>query len=175
MILSGMLKIIFRELTIFAVCVSIFPGALFWLYFRGDIGPAQLHTLFRDIVSIDVVGPWPLVNLLGKMLVPYLLVQAMRAYKWSKISITGLRYANLYFATLLFGVVIWSWGQSLDLLLFMNALDDLPAELPQFAEMESTNLLIGTVALYLSYRCFSVYLYAPDASVRKNADRISID
>lgn len=155
-----MLKIVFREIAIFIVSVSIFPGAILILFLRGEIGQTQLMGLARELMSVDIAGFWPLLSLLMKMVAPYLLIQAMRAYKWSQASITGLRYANLYYALLSMGAVIWFWSQSLDLLYFMHAMDDLPAEIPQFINMEASNLLIGGISLYLSIRCFRVYLYA---------------
>ncbi len=155
-----MLKIIFREIAIFIASVSIFPGAILILFLRGEIGQAQLAGLARELISVDIIGFWPLISLLIKVVAPYLVIQAMRAYKWSQASITGLRYANLYYTLLTMGAVIWFWSQSWDLLHFMHTMDDLPAEIPQFINMEASNLLIGGISLYLSIRCFKVYLYA---------------
>lgn len=155
-----MLKIIFREIAIFIASVSIFPGAILILFLRGEIGQAQLMGLARELMSVDIIGFWPLISLLMKVVAPYLIIQAMRAYKWSQSGITGLRYANLFYASLTMGAVIWFWSQSLELLYFMHAMDDLPAEIPQFVNMEASNLLIGGISLYLSIRCFKVYLYA---------------
>ena len=155
-----MFKIVFREIAIFIASVSIFPGAILILFLRGEIGQTQLMLLARELMSVDMTGFWPLMSLLMKIVAPYLIVQALRAYKWSQASITGLRYANLYYALLSMGAVIWFWSQSWDLLYFMHAMDDLPAEIPQFINMEASNLLIGGISLYLSIRCFRVYLYA---------------
>ncbi len=162
-----MVKIILREIFIFALCVSIFPGALFALYVQGEIGQSQLMALAREIASTAISGPWPIISLLGKLLTPYLIVQAVRAYKWSRLSVTGLRYSNLYYALLMFGLVVWFWGQSSDLLYFMYAMDDLPAELPQFLEMEAANLLMGALSLYLAISRFRVFLYAVEPPDRK--------
>ncbi len=155
-----MLKIIVREIAIFVLSVSIFPGVLLILFLRGEIGQAQLMVLARELVSVDIMAPWPLVSFLGKIIVPYLIIQAVRAYNWSKKGVLGLRYANLYYAVLSFLAMIWFWGQSFDLLYFMYAMDDLPAEIPQFVNIESSNLLMGSIFLFFTIRCFRVYLYA---------------
>lgn len=155
-----MLKIIVREIAIFFVGVSIFPGAILILFLRGEIGQAQLMTLARDLMSVDIMALWPMMSLIFKLITPYLIIQAIRAYRWSQKDITGLRFANLYYALMAGAGVIWFWGQSWDLLYFMYAMDDLPAEIPQFINLEASNLLIGAFCLYFSIRCFRVYLYA---------------
>lgn len=164
-----MLKLIFREIIILTVCVSIFPGAILLLYLRGEIGQAQLLVIARELVATEMVGPWPMISLVGKIFIPYFVVQAMRAYYWSKRSIKGLRYANLYYSIMLLIAVGWLWGKSWDLLYFMYLMEDLPAELPQFIELEALNLLVGALSLYTSYRCFKVYLYALEPLDRKSA------
>lgn len=166
-----MLKPVIREIAIFSVCFLIFPGAVLLLYLRGEIGQAQLMALARELVSADTAGPWPVVYLLARMLIPYLFVQAIRAHRWAKQNVTGLRYANLYYSIMLLVTALWFWGHSWDLFYFMYAMDDLPGEIPQFIELEALNLLVGFLGLYLSYRCFRVYLFALDHTSIQNPNR----
>mgnify|MGYP000871457109 CR=1 FL=1 len=155
-----MVKLIFRETIIFLVCFAIFPGALFLLYLKGELSQTQLLSLARELATTDMVGPWPIFWLLSKILIPYFIVQSIRAYSWSRRSVTGLRYASLFYSALLFSAVVWFWSQSGDLLYFMYQMGDLPSELPQFLELEAVNLLLGALSFYVGLRRFRVFLYA---------------
>ena len=56
-------------------------------------------------------------NLMVQVSSPYLIVQSIRALLWSKRSLTGTKWANLYFALLLTGLGGWSLKAGLGFIL----------------------------------------------------------
>jgi hypothetical protein len=158
------LKVI-REIVILALCLAIFPGLVLALvYFRGswNVGVAFLT---REVFSGGQGPGGTSLILWAKLFVPYLAVQCVRAYAWSRRSLTGRKWGNLYFSFLLALLAAWSVWKCWDLFYFMYALDDIPGELMQFFRLEGTNLGIGAASLILAIQRFSVFLDPTKPSV----------
>jgi hypothetical protein len=146
-----MRKIFARELLILIVSIGTLPAVAI-IYLMGT-DPSNLELLFvtRQLMSggSDIVF---------KAISPYLIVQTIRALLWSKKSLSGTKWANLYFALLLTGLGTWSLKQAWDLFFLMYALGDVPGELMQFFKLEGHHLLIFLVALFLGIHCFRTFL-----------------
>jgi hypothetical protein len=151
------LKVI-REIVIFALCLAIFPVVVLLLvYFSGswNMGVAFFT---RELFSGGRGPGGTSLMLWAKLLTPYLAVQGVRAYVWSGRSLVGRKWANLYFAGLLSLLGAWSLWQCWDLFYFMYALDDIPAELLQFFQLEGVNLVIGAASVFLAIQRFRTFL-----------------
>jgi len=149
---------IFREILILAGCLALFPAAGVALLYWGGSLSAGVTFLAREAFA-GGLGPGGLPwTLWAKFVSPYLIVQAIRAYYWSQRSLIGRKWANLYFSALLISLAAWSLWKSWDLLEFMYAMGDIPAELLQFVQLEAEDLLVGTVAMVLAARCFLTFL-----------------
>lgn len=163
-----MAKIILRELIVFVLSVAVLPVAAVLYLFHTNSLSFGLVVLSREILSggIGLVGG-PL-SLWVKLLSPYLLVQSIRAFFWSRRSVTGTRWANIYFAVLLTCVAGWSLWEAWDLFYMMYALGDIPGELGQFFELEVNNLIIFVGAVFLTIHCIRTSLHPKRNLPRRN-------
>ena len=151
------LKVI-GEIVIFVLCLAIFPVfVLALVYFSGswNMGVAFFS---RELFSGGRGPGGTSLMLWGKLLAPYLAVQGVRAYAWSLRSITGRKWANLYFSAILSLFGTWSLWKCWDLFYFMYALDDIQGELMQFFRLEGANLLIGLACVILAIQRFRIFL-----------------
>jgi hypothetical protein len=154
-----MWKIFVRELLILIVSIVALPLiAIIYLIQTDSMNNVELVFLIRQLLSGggDIMGS-P-INLWFKVMSPYLIVQSIRALVWSKKSLTGTKWANLYFALLLTGLSGWSLKQAWDLFLLMYILGDVPEELMQFFKLEGHHVVIFLVAIFLAIHCFRTFL-----------------
>jgi hypothetical protein len=158
-IINGMLRAIVREILILIGCLTLFPAAVILLLVQTNSLEAALNFLGRGLFLGQALSPQGTLLLMWlKLISPYLIVQAIRAYLWGQRSMKGRRWANLYFVILLTAAGVWSLWKAWDLFYFMYALGDMPAELGQFIELEGTNLFIFLVCSILAVHCFSIFL-----------------
>lgn len=154
-----MLRAIIREALILIGCLSLFPAAVILLLVQTNSLDAALTFLGRGLFMNQVLGPQGTLLLMWlKLVSPYLIVQAIRAYLWGQRSNTGRRWANLYFFVLLVVAGVWSFSKAWDLFYLMYALGDMPAEIGQFFQLEGTDLFISVVCIIMAVYCFSIFL-----------------
>jgi hypothetical protein len=153
-----MWKIFVRELLILIVSIGALPLIAIIYLIQTDSMNFELVFLMRQLLSGggDIIGS-P-ITFWFKVISPYLIVQSIRALLWSKRSLTGTKWANLYFALLLTGLGGWSLKQAWDLFFLMYILGDVPGELMQFFELEGHHLVIFLVAIFLGIHCLRTFL-----------------
>jgi hypothetical protein len=163
-----MWKILIRELIILIVSVGTLPAIVILYLIHTDSWNLGILFLTRQMLpgGGEIIGS-PIVFWF-KLLSPYLIIQSIRALLWSKRSLTGTKWANLYFALLLTGLGGWSLRQAWDLFFLMYILGDVPGELMQFFKLEGHHLLIFLVAILLAIHCFRRFL-----NPKKNQQRPS--
>ena len=167
-----MFWVILREVLILLACLALFPAVVVLLLVYSDSLPTGLMYLRKQLAA----GGWgpggtPLVLWL-KMLVPYAVIQTIRAYSWSQRTLTGRRWANLYFALLLGLMGARSAYLAWDLFYFMYALGDMPKELLQFLDMEGFNVSVAVLSFLLAAYCFRVFVN-PSRKLRSSDNRKS--
>jgi len=152
-----MWKILARELVILIVSVGAPAAAILYLV-HADSWSVGIQLLARQMLpgGGEIVGS-P-ITFWFKLFSPYLILQSIRALLWSKRSLTGARWANLYFALLLTGLGGWSLRRAWDLFFLMYILGDVPEELMQFFKLEGHHLLIFAGAILLAIHCFRTFL-----------------
>ncbi|MGC8660621.1 MAG: hypothetical protein ACP5U1_16255 [Desulfomonilaceae bacterium] len=154
----NMIKIIIREIAVLALSFSIFPLAFLLLVFRGDISEYGASLIYRELVNAGSSSLASALALLGRLLTPYVVIQGIRAYSWSKTGVEAKRWASLYFALVGGGAGTWFAVKSLDLFYFMYELGDIPGELGQFVHLEFLNLLGTFAGFYLFVRCLRFFI-----------------
>ena len=159
-----MLRKIIWEICVLIFSLSLAPAVIIAILIRED----AFWQGFQFFVSRTLVGdPFPEASyavIMFKWISPYLIIQAIRAFMWSKTSLKAKRWANLYFATILGLISMWSLYVASDTFCFMYALGDMPTEFMQFVELESQNLLLFVVSFVIALYCFTVFLNVPDAT-----------
>lgn len=157
-IMVCMWKIFVRELLILIVSIGALPLIAVIYLIQNDSMNFELVFFIRQLLSGggDIMGSS--INLWFKVIAPYLIVQSIRALLWSKKSLTGTKWANLYFALLLTGLGGWSLKQAWDLFYLMYILGDVPGELMQFFKLEGHHLFIFLIAVFLGIHCFRTFL-----------------
>ena len=153
-----MLRIVFRELLIFLVALSVFPLIVLFVLFYSDSWTLGRAFLSRELLSGGSGPGGTTLTLWVRLISPYLVIQSIRAYLWAQRSLQGKRWGNLYFAILLAAVGGWSVAQAWDLFYFMYALGDIPEELVQFVQLEASNLVVGVGSIVLAVYCFRIFL-----------------
>lgn len=147
---------ILLEILILVLCLAVFPVLVLAFLVYVDSLRAGLAFLSREAFS----GGWgPYGTSLGlwiKFFSPYLIVQAARAYSWARRSLTGRRWANVYFCLLALLIGARSLWRAWDMFYFMFALGDMPQEIGQFVQLESINLSIALAGLVLFVYCLAV-------------------
>lgn len=156
--MNAMLRIIFREIVVLLVSLATFPVlAVALLVYTGSV--ESVGALFSGMSDLRRMGPGGIpVALWSRLIAPYVIVQAIRAFRWSQRSREGRRWANLYFCAVLTVLGIWTSLQAWDLLYFMYAMGDLPQEILQFLELEAVNLAVAAASFALGAHCFAVFL-----------------
>ena len=153
-----MWKIVVRELIVLIVAVGALPAIVVLYLIHTDSWSWGILFLTRQMLpgGGEIVGST--ITLWFKLFSPYLILQSIRALLWSKRSLTGAKWANLYFALLLTGLGGWSLLQAWDLFFLMYVLGDVPGQLMQFFELEGHHLAIFLVAVFLAIHCFRTFL-----------------
>jgi hypothetical protein len=157
-IMPGMWRKILREVIILYLSLAIFPVAVILFVIHNDSLSAGMAILSRGILFWGAVQAGPSSAILVRLITPYFIVQAIRAFLWSQRSPAGKKWANLYFSALLVSVAGWSFWNAWDLFYFMYALGDIPAELLQFLRLEWGSVLICLASLLLAIRCLAIFL-----------------
>lgn len=161
---------ILLEIVILVLCLAVFPVLVLAFLVYVDSLRAGLAFLAREAFS-GGWGPYGTsLSLWIKFLSPYLIVQAARAYSWARRSLTGRRWANIYFCLLALFMGARSFWRAWDMLYFMYALGDMPQEMGQFVQLESVNLSIALVGLVLFVHCLIVAIN-PSRGVSRKGHR----
>jgi hypothetical protein len=161
-------KIILREIAIWILSVAVLPVAVILYLIHTNSLSFGLVVISRDMFSGGSGLAASPLSLWVKLFSPYLLVQSVRAFFWSRRSLTGTKWANLYFALLLACVAGWSLWEAWDLFYLMYALGDIPGELVQFLRLEVYNLIVFVAAVFLTIHCFRTFLN-PARNARRHA------
>ena len=153
-----MFRIILREILILVLSLAVFPAAVVILLIYNDplnMGPAFLAgEMFGGGIGLSGAA----VTLWIKLFSPYMVLQAIRGFLWSQRSPVGRRWANLYFSVLAASWAARSMWRAWDLLYFMYALGDVPAELGQFFRLEATDLLTAVACALIAIYCLRIFL-----------------
>jgi hypothetical protein len=155
--MPAMWRKILREVIILYLCLAIFPVAVILFVIHSDSLTAGMAVLSRGVLFWGASSTGPSLAVLMRFIAPYLIVQALRAFRWSQRSLVGKKWANLYFSVLLAFIAGWAFWTAWDLFYFMYALGDIPGELPQFFQLEWSNVLIFITSSLLSVRCFAIF------------------
>ncbi|MFH1114983.1 MAG: hypothetical protein V1792_13815 [Pseudomonadota bacterium] len=153
-----MFRIILREIFVLAVSLAIFPAiAVALLLYTDSLGMGL--SVFSRQPDLGRSGPGGIpLELWLRLVAPYGIVQAIRAYRWARRSRTGRRWANLYFFTILALLGARSLSEAWNLGYFMHAMGDMPAEIAQFVELEAMNIVIVVISFFLSFYCLIVFI-----------------
>jgi hypothetical protein len=149
---------VLREVIILYLCLAIFPVAVILFVIYNDSLSAGMAIVSRGLLFWGASQAGLSAAILMRLIAPYLIVQAIRGYWWSRRSLVGKKWANFYYALLLVSMAGWAFWRAWDLFYFMYALGDIPAEIPQFLELEWSSVLILVSASMLAIRCFLVFL-----------------
>lgn len=151
-----MLRRILLEIAILVVSLAVFPVLVLALLVYTDSLRAGFAFLGREALA-GGWGPYSTsLSLWVKLFSPYLIVQAARAYSWGQRSLTGRRWAHVYFSVLALLIGARSFWRAWDMFYFMYALGDIPQELSQFMQIEAVNLCIALASLVLFVHCLTV-------------------
>jgi len=153
-----MFRIILREILVLILCLAVFPVAVILLLVHNDSLNVGLHIFARDMLSGGIGPGGTSITLWVKLLSPYVVLQAIRAFLWSHRSLVGRQWANLYFSLLAGFMAAWSLWGAWDMFYFMYALGDMPAEVIQFFRLEAANLLTSVGCVFLAVYCFNIFL-----------------
>lgn len=146
-------KIVLREILIFLVCVAILPTVVFVLLLHTD-SPERIARLLIRVARGGGLSPvFDPVAIWIKVMAPYAVVQAIRAYLWSQRSVAGRRWANLYFLAILLIGAGSAFIDAWDLLYLIYVVGDLPEDLAAFAELELKNIAVFVVCTTLAVYC----------------------
>ncbi len=158
-IMGLMWRIIAREIWVLRGGLSMFVGLLLVALAHADSLYSGLKLLYRGVFSGALLRRATIdPAFLIKVLSPYLIIQVLRAYRWSQRNITGRRWANVYFVVLLACLGSWSLWSTWDMFSFMYAMGDVPAELRQFFSLESGHILVSLASFALAAHCLRIAL-----------------
>lgn len=157
-IIFRMVWIIARELVVFLVCLAVFPTVVGLLLLYSDSYEVGMSYIRRQLASSEWSSEGGPLSLWFRLLVPYVAVQAIRAFSWAQRSVRGRRWANFYFSLLLAILGLRSCYLAWDLFYFMYAMGDMPSELLQFIEMEGPNVAVALVSFLLAGHCLRIFL-----------------
>jgi hypothetical protein len=157
-IMPDMWRTILREVIILYLCLAIFPVAVILFVIYNDSLSAGMAILSRGVLFWGAGQTGLSLAILVRLIAPYLIVQAIRAFRWSQRSLAGKKWANLYFSVLLVFLAGWAFWSAWDLFYFMYALGDIPAELLQFIRLEWSSVMICMTSSLLAFRCFAIFM-----------------
>ncbi len=157
-IMLAMFRIILREIFVLAVSLAVFPAvAVVLLVYTDSLGMGL--SVFSHRLDLGLSGPGGIpMELWLRIVAPYAIVQAVRAYKWAQRSGEGRKWANLYFFVILALLGARSLWEAWDLWYFMYAMGDMPSEIAQFIELEAMNLIIVAISFSLGFYCLIVFV-----------------
>jgi len=152
-----MLRIISREIIVLAISLAVVPAmAVVLLLYTDSLGAGL--SVFSHKLDLGRAGPGGIpLELWMRLVAPYVIVQAIRAYRWAQRSETGRRWANLYFFVVLTMLGARSLFEAWDLFYFMYAMGDMPSEITQFVELDAVNLGILLISFSLGFYCLHVF------------------
>ncbi len=146
------------ELLILLVCMSVFPVTVLMVA-HVDPNNQVFASLLRGVFSRGI-GPWGTSPWLWvELLAPYLLVLVVRLGLWAtqrSLDRSWVFLAGFVFFAAMGGALLW---KSLDLLYFMYALDDLPAQLVQFVHMEGWDTLVGAGSMLMALYSLAIFFH----------------
>jgi hypothetical protein len=142
-----MVRILAREIVILVLCLLIFPAGFILLMMKSGYGSQTYSYLSSRFMTEGLGLSGFSVSMIIRILSPYLFFQTIRAFLWSRRSLSGRKWTSLYFSLLLTTVAGWNLSESVDLFYFMYRLGDIPAELEQFIKLEAGNLIISLTCL----------------------------
>jgi hypothetical protein len=153
-----MLRKILWEICVLLFSLSLVPAVIIAVLIREN----AFWQGFQFFLNRTLIGdPFPESSyaiVLFKWFSPYLIIQAIRAFFWSKTSSEGKRWANLYYSMVLGLISLWFLCDAMDTFYFMYALGDIPSEFLQFIRLEFKNLLIFIGSLVFSIYCFMIFI-----------------
>jgi len=154
----AMIYIISREIIVLAVSLAVFPAvAAVLLYCTSSLGAGL--AVFSHRLDLGTSGPGGIpLELWIRLVAPYVIVQAIRGYRWAQRSEIGRRLANLYYFVILTLLGARSLFEAWDLFYFMYAMGDMPAEIAQFVELDAVNLAIVLISFSLGFYCLHVFV-----------------
>jgi hypothetical protein len=162
-----MMRKVLREILIFLGCVSLVPAVAVAVLIQDGLVMHGLTVLFTKLIHGGLEHSGPDWGLWLKLISPYLAVQAVRAYGWSREDPRSRRWAHVYFLGLLVLIGSQAFRQAWDLFYFMWALGDIPQALPQFIEMEGFNVLVFLLCIAGAFFCLRVILNPRRAAQRQ--------
>lgn len=152
-----MWRIVFREIFVLLGGLSLFVVLLVVAIAQNDSLSGALKLISRAASSRALLRLATIDPVLWlKVLAPYLIIQVIRAYRWSQRSIRGRRWANIYFFALLTGLACWTIWRTWDMFFFMYSLGGIPAELGQFLSLEGFNILLFVASSLLAIHCLRI-------------------
>ncbi len=156
--MSVSLARLLREVSILFVCLALFPLVVLLALIYTDSLQLGLAYLSRELFSDGIGLGRGSLSLCVKWLTPYLVVQAIRSFLWAQRSLTGRKWANLYFSVLSGLVAAWSFWEAWDFFYFMYRLGGIPRDLMQFCEIQYENIVLCIVFAAISLYCFAIFL-----------------
>lgn len=160
------MRTLLREIFICYGCLLVTPTAGVVFFGRGNSLAARMESIASSLAFfVSFAGAESLLILALVLLAPYVVVQAVRAYRWGRRSETGRKWASLYFCILSVLAAAWYFVQAWDLFYFMYALGDIPGELRQFFAYEGGAVVIMVGTSFLAARCLSVFLNPTKRSI----------
>jgi hypothetical protein len=157
-----------RELAIFIGALMVWPLVLGVITAREDSYiPNISYILTRLIASLTAPGlEW--FTIAALLISPYLAIQTVRAFRWSKRSLFGRKWANLYFSALFAACATWFAWRAWDLLYFMYMLGDFPEEIWQFVEIEGAGVVLSILSIIMFGVCLHRF-FNPRAGLKSSS------
>ncbi len=161
-----MVRIAFREIAIFLALLPIIPVILFVAMLKTNTADTAWHILTLAMTGKRSLPTYSPIAFWAKVLSPYLLLQAVRAFIWSHASISARRWAYAYFTAIPLAVGIWEFMDVWELFYLMYALGDVPGELHQLVHIEGDNLVTSGLCFALAVFCGRIAIW-PEKGFRK--------
>lgn len=146
--MNPLARIILREVFIFAFALSLLPLLIKYGRPYFDLRPL----IAGELLAGGIHSIWLF------LLFPYIIIQAIRAFLWSEQSLTGRKWASLYFFVVLTGLASWGFLRAWDQFYFMWVLGDIPGQLMQFFELQYDSVFVFVFCALLAVRCARVVL-----------------
>jgi hypothetical protein len=138
--------------------MSLLPAFVFVTLLQRGILDEGLRAIGKALAGGGLSLDISIIGILARWIAPYIIVQCIRAYVWSKTSLRARSLANLYYSVILASLAAWSFWKAWDVFYYMYALGDIPGQIAQFVEIECQNLLVFLVTTILSIYCFAIFL-----------------
>ncbi len=142
--------IIFKELVILVGCLMLWPIALGVVTAKADGYLPNISYVITQILAALVAPGVNWFTIVALIMAPYVAIQTIRVFRWSRRSAVGRKWAALYFFVLFTICGSWFGWRAWDLFYFMYALGDMPDEIVQFFQIEGSSLLWFMVCVVLA-------------------------